>query len=62
MMRTILTLAVAGLAIVTAIDIAAAQSRRGAAAQQQTRTSYPSGLPPCSERPFARDCDRRGTW
>jgi hypothetical protein len=62
MMRTILSIAVAGLVIATAIDIAAAQSRRGTATQQQTQTRTPSGLPPCSERPFARDCDRRGTW
>lgn len=65
-MRTMLTLAVVGLAITATIDISAAQTRRGDAATQQTRpqtrTAPASGLAPCSERPFARDCDRRGTW
>lgn len=62
-MRIILKLAVAAVAVVTALDAADAQTRRsGAAAKPQTQTQNPSGLPPCSERPFARDCDRRGTW
>lgn len=61
-MRSILSVAIAGLMIVAAADIATAQTRRGKATQQQTQTGNPSGLAPCSERPFARDCDRRGTW
>jgi len=67
-MRTFLTLAVAGLFLAPAVDFAAAQTRRPTAtpprAQQApvTTPSNPYGLSNCAERPFARECDRRGTW
>jgi hypothetical protein len=68
MMRTFLSIAIAGLFLVSALDLAAAQTR-GRPAVQQPRTQAPTstptnpyGLSNCAERPFARDCDRRGTW
>jgi hypothetical protein len=68
-MRTILRFAVAGLVVAMAIDDAVAQTRRGTAAQQQrtrqppvSTSANPYGLSSCADRPFARDCDRRGTW
>lgn len=68
-MRNLLTLAVAGMLIVSAIAEAAAQTRSGTRPRTQTPTSTPTptpanpyGLANCAERPFARDCDRRGTW
>jgi hypothetical protein len=67
-MRIILSIAVAGLFLASAVDFAAAQTRGRAAAQQQRTQApvstpvNPYGLSGCAERPFARDCDRRGTW
>ncbi len=66
-MRTILSLGVAGLVIVATVDIAAAQTRGRSGAQQRTQAPVatppnPYGLSNCAERPFARECDRRGTW
>ena len=64
-MRNVVTLAVAGIMLGVAVADAMAQQRR----TQQTRPPAPAstvtnpyGLPDCSQRPFARDCDRRGTW
>ena len=66
-MRNLLKLAVAGMLIVSAIAEAAAQTRSGTRPRTQTPTTTPApanpyGLSNCAERPFARDCDRRGTW
>jgi hypothetical protein len=66
-MRTILCVAVAGLFLAVAVDFAAAQTRGRAGVQQRTPPSTstpanPYGLSNCAERPFARDCDRRGSW
>jgi hypothetical protein len=43
-----------------------AQVRGGANSQRApsapSSAENPYGLANCSQRPFARDCDRRGTW
>ncbi len=64
-MRTALRLILAGLLVALAVADALAQTR----GQGRSRTQAPAvsggntyGLPDCSQRPFARDCDRRGTW
>jgi hypothetical protein len=65
MMRNLLTLAVAGMLIASAIAEAAAQTRSGTRQRTQASTPAPAnpyGLSNCAERPFARECDRRGTW
>jgi hypothetical protein len=67
-MRTFLSVAVAGLFLASAMDFAAAQTRGRQGAQKprpQAPVSTPAnpyGLSSCADRPFARDCDRRGTW
>ena len=64
-MRNLLKLVVAGMLVVTAIAEAAAQTRSGTRQRTQTSTTTPAnpyGLSNCAERPFARDCDRRGIW
>lgn len=68
-MRTFLSLTAAALLLASAADFAAAQTRGRSGAQQQQRTqapvstpANPYGLSDCANRPFARDCDRRGTW
>lgn len=64
-MRNILSIALAGLVIMSAASSAMAQTRGTASPQRPPSTYAPSnpyGLANCSERPFARDCDRRGTW
>ena len=63
-MRIALKLTLAGLLVTWAVADAMAQTRgrvqpRSQAAPPPTGTY---GLPDCSQRPFARDCDRRGTW
>ena len=60
-----LVIAAGGLLILSAIAEAAAQARSGIRQRSQISTPSPAnpyGLSNCSERPFARDCDRRGTW
>ncbi|MGE3988205.1 hypothetical protein [Pseudorhodoplanes sp.] len=67
-MRNILRLAAAGLLMASVATAALAQSRGStkkrppAAPAAAASPSNPYGLANCSERPFARDCDRRGTW
>lgn len=66
-MRTILAIAAAGLLLFSAAADAAAQARTGSRARTQTAPATstagnPYGLSSCADRPFARDCDRRGTW
>jgi hypothetical protein len=65
-MRNALTIAIAGMLILTPVGAAMAQVRGGAKPQRSQAApppvTNPSGLPDCSQRPFARDCDRRGTW
>lgn len=64
-MQNALIIAIAGMLILTPVGTAMAQAR-GGAKPQRTQTAPPPaapyGLPDCSQRPFARDCDRRGTW
>jgi hypothetical protein len=63
-MRNALRFTLAGLLVMWAVADAMAQTR--GRAQPRTQVAPPSagtyGLPDCSQRPFARDCDRRGTW
>ncbi len=74
-MRTISTIALAGLLIVSAAAAASAQvnQRGNAAARAQTapnvvsdpygeRPTDPNSTIPCSQRPFAQGCDKRGFW
>jgi hypothetical protein len=66
-MAYLLRIAVAGLFVAAVVTGALAQTRgsakkRSPAAPPATSSSNPYGLANCSERPFARDCDRRGTW
>ncbi|HWV44393.1 hypothetical protein [Pseudorhodoplanes sp.] len=64
-MRIALKLVLAGLLVAGALADAMAQTRKRPQARTQApaaSTINPSGLPDCSQRPFARDCDRRGTW
>jgi len=64
-MRNVVTLAVAGLVLAVAVADALAQQRRTQTrppAPPASTVTNPYGLPDCSQRPFARDCDRRGTW
>ena len=60
-MRNILRIAIAGMLIVSTVAGATAQVR-GGANSQRAAVGNPNGLADCSQRPFARDCDRRGTW
>jgi hypothetical protein len=66
MMRNALSIALAGLLIMSAVASAMAQTRGRAVQPRTTQGTYspanPYGLSDCSQRPFARDCDRRGTW
>ena len=65
-MRNALRLVLAVLLLAAAVTDAMAQAKgrtkpqRAPAAQPPAGNSY--GLPDCSQRPFARECDRRGTW
>jgi hypothetical protein len=67
-MRVLLGIALATLTLLWAADVATAQTRKRVAPQQprtQAPVSPPAnpyGLSNCADRPFARDCDRRGTW
>lgn len=63
-MRNALRLILAGLLVMWAMADAMAQTRSRAQTRSQAATPPvgTSGLPDCSQRPFARDCDRRGTW
>jgi hypothetical protein len=76
-MRRISRLAVAALLVVSTATAASAQvkGRSGAAAKAPRVQSAPNlvsdpygerprspGLAPCSERPFALGCDKRGFW
>lgn len=67
-MRTSLGIAIAGLFFASAVDFAEAQTRGRSGGQQQrtqvpvSTPANPYGLSNCADRPFARDCDRRGTW
>jgi hypothetical protein len=67
-MLHILRIAVAGLLVASVATGALAQTRGTASKRSQAAppavpsSGNPYGLSNCSERPFARDCDRRGTW
>jgi hypothetical protein len=69
-MLQLLRIVIAGLLIGAVVTGALAQTRGTAKKRTQTAppatssssASNPYGLANCSERPFARDCDRRGTW
>ena len=67
-MVPILRIAVAGLLVASVVTGALAQTRGTAKKRPQVAppaapsASNPYGLSNCAERPFARDCDRRGTW
>jgi hypothetical protein len=67
-MLHMLRIAVAGLLAASVVTGALAQTRGTAKKRPQAAppaTSSPAnpyGLSNCAERPFARDCDRRGTW
>ena len=68
-MLHLLRIALAGLLVASVVTGALAQTRgtakkRPPAAPPATSSApaNPYGLSNCSERPFARDCDRRGTW
>lgn len=75
-MRTLSTLLIAGLLVASAVSDATAQtSQRRQQGAVRTQPA-PNGITdpygerpynpdigiPCSERPFARDCDKRGFW
>jgi hypothetical protein len=66
-MFQMLRIAVAGLLAATVVTGALAQTRgtakkRPQAAPATSAPANPYGLSNCAQRPFARDCDRRGTW
>lgn len=67
-MLQMLRIAVTGLLAASMVTGALAQTRgttkkRPQAAPPATSApANPYGLSNCAERPFARDCDRRGTW
>lgn len=67
-MLHMLRIAVAGLLAASVVTSALAQTRgtakkRPPAAPPVTSSpANPYGLSNCADRPFARDCDRRGTW
>ncbi len=68
-MLQMLRVAIAGLLVATVVTGALAQTRGTAKKRTQaappvatSSSSNPYGLSNCAERPFARDCDRRGTW
>ena len=69
-MLNMLRIAVAGLLVASLVTGALAQTRGTAKKRAQaappaapaSSSANPYGLSNCSERPFARDCDRRGTW
>jgi hypothetical protein len=67
-MRIALRLTLAGLMILGVLADSMAQTRgrpqpRSQAAPPATGSYYGTyGLSDCSQRPFARDCDKRGTW
>lgn len=67
-MLYMLRIAAAGLLVASVVTGAIAQTRGTAKKRPQpappaaSSTSNPYGLSNCAERPFARDCDRRGTW
>ncbi|MGE3988206.1 hypothetical protein [Pseudorhodoplanes sp.] len=73
-MRTVLRLTIAGLLIVSALTAATAQvSQRGGAPRYPgaanivsdpygERSRDPNAVAPCSQRPFALGCDKRGFW
>jgi hypothetical protein len=76
-MRRISRLAIAALLVASTANAASAQVKgRGGAAQGSQRVQSPPntasdpygerprspGATPCSERPFALGCDKRGFW
>ncbi len=62
-MRSILIIVAASVLVVSAAASATAQVRGSANSQRAASpATNPYGLSDCSQRPFARDCDRRGTW
>jgi hypothetical protein len=69
-MLNILRIAVASVLVASVVTGALAQTRGTAKKRPKaapvtipsSSSANPYGLSNCSERPFARDCDRRGTW
>ena len=65
-MLNTLRIALAGLLVASMVTGTLAQTRGTAKKRTQaapaSSSANPYGLSNCSERPFARDCDRRGTW
>jgi len=69
-MLNILRIAVAFVLVASVVTGALAQTRGTVKKRPQaapatvpsSSSANPYGLSNCSERPFARDCDRRGTW
>jgi hypothetical protein len=65
-MLNTLRIAIAGMLIMSAATMATAQVRGGSTPPRPQAappsTGNPYGLSNCSERPFARECDRRGMW